>query len=194
MLASEGAIDAGEANDAQDRTRTADASGPGTQRTRPTSAAAKPGVAAGDFFTADRPAYKACDVAALRDGTARLAMRLPGAAGSSRRPYPPQPRPGQHLLRHRLQLQPALLRETPHGIGTAVAAPNTFTRKTDGARWLAMTEAETLAGTWIDPEAGRIPLSDAHTRRRNLTAHSQGPRSRIVWHECGKPTTADYDK
>jgi hypothetical protein len=57
-----------------------------------------------------------------------------------------------------------------------------------------MTEAETLAGTWIDPEAGRIPLSDAHTRRRNLTAHSQGPRSRIVWHECGKPTTADYDK
>lgn len=41
-----------------------------------------------------------------------------------------------------------------------VSAPDTFPRKTDGARWLAMTEAELLARTWIDPDAGRVPLSD----------------------------------
>src|SRR5215472_11712929 len=44
--------------------------------------------------------------------------------------------------------------------GLLRAAPSTFTRKTDGARWLAMTEAEMLSGTWIDPEAGRVPLID----------------------------------
>ncbi len=44
--------------------------------------------------------------------------------------------------------------------GVLHAAPNTFTRKSDGARWLAMTEAEILAGAWIDPEAGRVPLTD----------------------------------
>jgi integrase len=44
--------------------------------------------------------------------------------------------------------------------GLMRSAPNTFTRKTDGARWLAMTEAELLAGPWIDPDAGRVPLID----------------------------------
>jgi integrase len=44
--------------------------------------------------------------------------------------------------------------------GLLRAAPHTFTRKTDGARWLAMTDAEILAGTWIDPEAGRVRLTD----------------------------------
>jgi integrase len=44
--------------------------------------------------------------------------------------------------------------------GLLRTAPGTFVRKTDGSRWLAMTEAELLAGTWIDPDAGRVPLDD----------------------------------
>jgi hypothetical protein len=47
--------------------------------------------------------------------------------------------------------------------GLLRAAPGTFTRKTDGARWLAMTEAELLAGIWIDPDAGRVPFTDCAT-------------------------------
>jgi integrase len=39
-------------------------------------------------------------------------------------------------------------------------APFTFPLKRDGARWLALTEAELLAGTWIDPEAGLVPFTD----------------------------------
>ncbi len=62
------------------RPRTAAASGPGTRRTRPTSAAAKPTWRSGPSFTSDRPAYKACNVAATWDGTAWHVMRLPGAA------------------------------------------------------------------------------------------------------------------
>ena len=41
-----------------------------------------------------------------------------------------------------------------------MSAPSTFVRKTDGARWLALTEAELLKDDWIDPEAGRVPLAD----------------------------------
>ena len=44
--------------------------------------------------------------------------------------------------------------------GLLVSAPSTFVRKTDGARWLALTEAELLKDDWIDPEAGRVPLTD----------------------------------
>jgi hypothetical protein len=44
--------------------------------------------------------------------------------------------------------------------GLLVSAPSTFARKTDGARWLSLTEAELLKDDWIDPEAGRVPLSD----------------------------------
>src|SRR5262245_1250864 len=39
-------------------------------------------------------------------------------------------------------------------------APYTFPRKGDAARWLALTEAELLAGPWIDPDAGRVPLTE----------------------------------
>lgn len=44
--------------------------------------------------------------------------------------------------------------------GLLVSEPGTFVRKTDGARWLALTEAELLKDDWIDPEAGRVPLID----------------------------------
>jgi integrase len=33
-------------------------------------------------------------------------------------------------------------------------------RKSDAARWLALTEAELLGGGWIDPDAGRVPFTD----------------------------------
>jgi integrase len=39
-------------------------------------------------------------------------------------------------------------------------APFTFPLKRDGARWLALTEAEMLSGAWLDPEAGRVPFTD----------------------------------
>jgi integrase len=38
------------------------------------------------------------------------------------------------------------------------SAPRTFAYKADASKWLALTEAELLGGTWIDPEAGRIPF------------------------------------
>ena len=44
--------------------------------------------------------------------------------------------------------------------GLLRSAPSTFARKGDGARWLALTEAELLGGGWIDPEAGRVSFSD----------------------------------
>ena len=39
-------------------------------------------------------------------------------------------------------------------------APFTFPLKRDGARWLALTEAELLADNWIDPDAGRVPFTE----------------------------------
>lgn len=44
--------------------------------------------------------------------------------------------------------------------GVLRSAPSTFTRKTDAARWLALTEAELVGGGWIDPDAGRVPFPD----------------------------------
>src|SRR5215469_5406631 len=44
--------------------------------------------------------------------------------------------------------------------GLLISAPSTFVRESDGARWLALTEAELLKDDWIDPEAGRVPLTD----------------------------------
>src|SRR5262249_30573851 len=44
--------------------------------------------------------------------------------------------------------------------GLLRSAPSTFARKTEAARWLSLTEAELLGGTWVDPEAGRVPLVD----------------------------------
>jgi integrase len=40
------------------------------------------------------------------------------------------------------------------------SAPSTFVRKSDAARWLALTDAELLGGGWIDPDAGRVPFTD----------------------------------
>ncbi len=43
--------------------------------------------------------------------------------------------------------------------GLLRSAPSTFVRKSDAARFLALTEAELLNGGWTDPEAGRVPFT-----------------------------------
>jgi integrase len=40
------------------------------------------------------------------------------------------------------------------------AAPQTFATRTDADVWLAVTEAELRKGTWVDPDAGRVPLGE----------------------------------
>jgi Phage integrase, N-terminal SAM-like domain len=42
--------------------------------------------------------------------------------------------------------------------GLLRSAPQTFARKADASKWLALTEAELLGGGWTDPEAGRVPF------------------------------------
>jgi len=109
-------MDAGEAGDPPDQTRTAAASGPGARRARPTSAAAtrrgRPGPSSPPTPLPIRPAW---NVAALLDGTPWQGMRRPGGWLSGRL-WPRQPGPGQHVLRHRPQMhgrrQP---RQRPHG-------------------------------------------------------------------------------
>ena len=44
--------------------------------------------------------------------------------------------------------------------GRSIAAPHTFPTKAEAARWLAKVEADQARGLWIDPQAGRTPLSD----------------------------------
>jgi integrase len=44
--------------------------------------------------------------------------------------------------------------------GLLYKAPGTFPLKRDGARWLALTEAEILFGNWVDPEGTRVPFND----------------------------------
>lgn len=39
-------------------------------------------------------------------------------------------------------------------------APYTFSRKTDAQAWLTKTEAEIMAGDWLDPDAGRAGFLD----------------------------------
>lgn len=44
--------------------------------------------------------------------------------------------------------------------GRSIPAPRTFPSKAEAARWLAEVEADQARGLWIDPQAGRTPLSD----------------------------------
>jgi integrase len=44
--------------------------------------------------------------------------------------------------------------------GLLISAPVMFVRKADGARWLALTEAELLKQDWIDPRDGLVPLEE----------------------------------
>jgi integrase len=44
--------------------------------------------------------------------------------------------------------------------GLLRSAPSTFTRKSDAARFLVLTEAELVNGGWIDPDAGRVPFTE----------------------------------
>jgi integrase len=44
--------------------------------------------------------------------------------------------------------------------GLRRSAPSTFARKSDAAQWLTLTDGELHGGGWIDPDAGRVALSD----------------------------------
>ncbi|MHB8243722.1 MAG: site-specific integrase [Acidimicrobiales bacterium] len=41
-----------------------------------------------------------------------------------------------------------------------VAAPGTFTAKSDADAWLATVRADVLRGAWVDPKAGRVSLAE----------------------------------
>jgi len=47
--------------------------------------------------------------------------------------------------------------------GLLRSAPHTFAYKADASKWLALTEAELINGKWIDPDAGRVLLSEYAT-------------------------------
>lgn len=48
--------------------------------------------------------------------------------------------------------------------GLMRSAPQTFGTVTDADVWLTVTEAEMHKGTWIDPDAGRVPLGEYAAR------------------------------
>lgn len=39
-------------------------------------------------------------------------------------------------------------------------ADRTFATKTEAERWLTRTEAEIIEDSWVDPDAGRVPLGE----------------------------------
>lgn len=43
--------------------------------------------------------------------------------------------------------------------GRLRSAPQTFERKSDAARWLALMEVEMARGDWLDPDAAKIPFA-----------------------------------
>lgn len=63
--------------------------------------------------------------------------------------------------------------------GRQVPAPHTFKTKVDAARWLAVVEADTLRGLWIDPAQGAMRFDERAERwfatkihlRANTTLH-----------------------
>ncbi len=60
--------------------------------------------------------------------------------------------------------------------GLVRKAPHTFDTKTAANQWLVETEAETLKGQWLDPEAGKISLDEY--AERWLRERDLKPRSR----------------
>jgi integrase len=67
-------------------------------------------------------------------------------------------------------------------------APQTFDTKRAADRWLVALEAEMLRGDWLDPEAGRIPLSayaDQWVRERELKPRTREEYARhLRLHVC----------
>ncbi|MFD0595440.1 hypothetical protein ACFQZ4_26450 [Catellatospora coxensis] len=56
-------------------------------------------------------------------------------------------------------------------------APDTFTRKADASRWLALVEADLSRGTWLDDRAGSITLGE-YARAVLRDSQRIGPRWR----------------
>ena len=44
--------------------------------------------------------------------------------------------------------------------GRTRAAPRTFARKDEARRWLTFAEAQMIRGEWIDPDQGKVLLTD----------------------------------
>ncbi|KAA0236031.1 MAG: site-specific integrase [Actinobacteria bacterium] len=61
--------------------------------------------------------------------------------------------------------------------GRRFTAPGTFPTKSDASHWLADVETSMAGGTWVDPEAGRIPCSEYS---RSWLEHRPGLRPRTV--------------
>jgi hypothetical protein len=47
-----------------------------------------------------------------------------------------------------------------HMSNRMISAPNRFLTKVDAARWLSSIETDMARGQWVQPEAGRITLTD----------------------------------
>jgi len=65
--------------------------------------------------------------------------------------------------------------------GRDLAAPSTFSTKTDAARWLATVESDLARGTWLDPSRGAVRLSaysDAWLETRTVAGRPLRPRTR----------------
>jgi len=73
-------------------------------------------------------------------------------------------------------------------------APYTFASKTDAERWLTRVEADIIAGTWRDPNRGRVPLGPYLTE---WIAHRTGIRVKTVelyrwlYRKCIEPAFKD---
>lgn len=73
-------------------------------------------------------------------------------------------------------------------------APYTFANKTEAERWLTRVEADIIAGTWRDPNRGRVPLGQYLT---DWIAHRTGIRVKTVelyqwlYRKCIEPTLKD---
>lgn len=58
----------------------------------------------------------------------------------------------------------------PDASGTLRAAPQTFDRKSDAARWLAAVEVDMSRGVFVDPDASRLSVSEWSTRWLETTS------------------------
>jgi len=56
-------------------------------------------------------------------------------------------------------------------------APSTFATKTDANRWLRLKEAEILKGEWVNPDAGKITVSEWGARWLESVRPSLKPKT-----------------
>ena len=59
-------------------------------------------------------------------------------------------------------------------------APSTFPTKRDAEVWLSVTESELVQGTWLDPDAGLVPLGE-FAERWVLERPGLAPKTRVLY-------------